>query len=1731
MKRLSCFILLLALVLPGLAAAAVMGNYCSAPPYVTRSIAPNIMVLMDNSVEMYGPAYTDGAIYSSTATDSITYNPANTYIGYFVPTSCYSYNSKFVESIKNAVNCTAAAPFRGNLMNWATMSKYDVLQKVLIGGNSTSKQSNANTLVSIGGAFNDKVYSGCRFEVSDANLTITEDSPGACTLLDNPSGVIAKLPRQAIPTIGELIGQFSSPVYTDKTRIAAHRNSEEQVPTVTKTPPPAPSVIDTAITAIGGVTPSSELSSLWQGLNFSGKAWAAPACGSSTVSAVNATSGVAYTLTITANCNNCSNNFTWSAITMPAWLGAPTYAGNNKGATKVSASWSGIPDTGGSFPFSATVTSDFCVGAMTSSGNISVSPAALRIVTPASTTTSLPSWSVNKSGYTFDLLGQGGTKPMTWSVTGLPAGLSWNTESDAVAGQNSYVGHITGTPTVTGDFNVTITLTDSATPNLTTSTGALALTIYPGLAISTGSLPQGTAGSAYSSTLTGVGGSAPYTWSITSGTLPTGVSMNGSGVFSGTIDMAAVIGNYPITVRLQDSAGSVVTADFTISVAAAVGNVTIATNSPLPTAYKDVPYTTDIVGVGGLLNYTWWIESGAPPGNPAMTISSVPGSRTAQLTWTPTDNSDTTYNNIKIWVRGGGGYQEFKLYSVTTLRAAPRQRSAAFNVKVDIEEETFTDLNGNDIWDLGEVFLPANDLNGNGVWDGKKGIFQLYWDEINPKARWGMTKFGRTEPDVATCMPASPVASWYTGIQNATPTDSSPLATGLYAAINYFGFRSPYDLGFRGCNNSDPIDNVPCRKNFILVISSGANVSGTAFAPGTTGCSGTAPSLVRNACFGYRTDLRTEAAAIGKQNVYTYVVNTLGTNATNNGILEAAALAGGGKYYQAANAAGLESSLVSAFQDILAQAASGTAVSVLTTSSRGIGSMVQAYFLPVRTEGTREVTWTGYTQDLWIDPKDNLREDSGTRDLKLQLAVDKVVKLFFDTATNETKVARFTTLEDGSGGTLSSCDASDIEAFSATKYLWEAGNKLALSNATRNLMTSKKVIHGENITHTFNDPEFTVLNVTGGDPDLSAALNPDATYSDENIVRYVLGEDLESGNSSFRNRIVTVGSSPRVWKLGDIISSTPKVYANTPSNTYHIDYGDNTYYNFVTGNGYKQRSSVAFVGANDGILHAFRVGYLVDKGLTDTTVKGLFKNTFASDDSENSEVGQEMWGYIPFNAFPYLKYLAHPDYCHIYFNDLSVRIVDASIGDVNTTLDPDVAKTTASWRSILVGGMRFGGACDGELSPPPPSPAGVSDVGYSAYYAIDITDPENPVPLWEFSDPDMGYSTSYPSVVRTHSDAGGKLSNGNWYIAIGSGSTQMPKSTPSTDMARTKSGYVYFIDLKTGDLVKKIELDHNAIVGDIVSIDSQKDADVDKMFFGTSYLDGTWKGKLMSLNVAGDVVEFCGAGIHRSPADCDTAQKVLFDGTFPFTASPDVAGDANGNTWLYAGAGKYVSDIDEGDVNDKLFLGLKTNLAAASYPIQVGVTAATDFIDRTNVETTGTVTSTRQECLYDSTATDKFSLQTVVTGITPDPSASTVTVPPMGWYITLPGGERVISRPLAIGGLVDFLTYKPDNDPCAYGGSSYLYAVDYIKGVAPTNVAIRAPATTNNTTTGAVTIKKGILLGPGAPPTGEAITIPPPKEGQEQLKKKIQIATGVIIEAENTPVISTISKVVHWLKK
>ena len=90
------------------------------------------------------------------------------------------------------------------------------------------------------------------------------------------------------------------------------------------------------------------------------------------------------------------------------------------------------------------------------------------------------------------------------------------------------------------------------------------------LIITTTALPAATGGNAYSQTLTAVGGIAPYSWSITSGTLPAGLALSTSGVISGT---PSTPGISTFTVNVVDSSTTVLTSSRTLSIQVVTGTV------------------------------------------------------------------------------------------------------------------------------------------------------------------------------------------------------------------------------------------------------------------------------------------------------------------------------------------------------------------------------------------------------------------------------------------------------------------------------------------------------------------------------------------------------------------------------------------------------------------------------------------------------------------------------------------------------------------------------------------------------------------------------------------------------------------------------------------------------------------------------------------------------------------------------------------------------------------------------------------------------------------------------------------------------------------------------------------------------------------------------------------------------------------------------------------------------
>ena len=318
-----------------------------------------------------------------------------------------------------------------------------------------------------------------------------------------------------------------------------------------------------------------------------------------TSSVPNGQVGAAYSTTLAANGGTAPYTWSISAGTLPAGLSLG--AGNGV--------ISGTPTASGSFSFTAKVTDSTSPTKQTAtkSFTLTIAPAGSTPVTI--TTSSVPNGQVG-AAYSTTLAANGGTAPYAWSISAgaLPAGLSLG------AGN----GVISGTPTASGSFTFTAKVTDSTSPTKQTATKSFTLTIAPAgstpVTITTSSVPNGQVGAAYSTTLAANGGTAPYTWSISAGTLPAGLSLGaGNGVISGT---PTASGSFSFTAKVTDSTSptkQTATKSFTLTIAPAGSTPVTITTSSVPNGQVGAAYSTTLAANGGTAPYTWSISAGTLP--------------------------------------------------------------------------------------------------------------------------------------------------------------------------------------------------------------------------------------------------------------------------------------------------------------------------------------------------------------------------------------------------------------------------------------------------------------------------------------------------------------------------------------------------------------------------------------------------------------------------------------------------------------------------------------------------------------------------------------------------------------------------------------------------------------------------------------------------------------------------------------------------------------------------------------------------------------------------------------------------------------------------------------------------------------------------------------------------------------------------------------------------------------
>lgn len=201
----------------------------------------------------------------------------------------------------------------------------------------------------------------------------------------------------------------------------------------------------------------------------------------------------------------------------------------------------GTPTTGGTSNFTLKVTDSSAApgGGLSTQQTFNLTVVGVLTVPPAL----LPNGNVGIP-YSASLPVSGGLAPLAWSIyTGsLPSGLV----------MNQTTGSITGTPTIQGTSSFTVKVYDSSPAQQYYFSPTFTITIGPSgpLTIQTTTLLTGTVNTSYQGQLVATGGTAPYSWTVSNGALPAGLTLNSLGAISGTPTVAA--GTYSFTVQATD---------------------------------------------------------------------------------------------------------------------------------------------------------------------------------------------------------------------------------------------------------------------------------------------------------------------------------------------------------------------------------------------------------------------------------------------------------------------------------------------------------------------------------------------------------------------------------------------------------------------------------------------------------------------------------------------------------------------------------------------------------------------------------------------------------------------------------------------------------------------------------------------------------------------------------------------------------------------------------------------------------------------------------------------------------------------------------------------------------------------------------------------------------------------------------------------------------------------------
>ena len=452
-----------------------------------------------------------------------------------------------------------------------------------------------------------------------------------------------------------------------------------------------------------------------------------------------------------------------------------------------------------------------------------------------------------------------------------------------------------------------------------------------------------------------------------------------------------------------------------------------------------------------------------------------------------------------------------------------------------------------------------------------------------------------------------------------------------------------------------------------------------------------------------------------------------------------AAVNAGGTYYSAKNPKSLRESLVKGLSEIKSVFGAGSAAAASTLApTTGDNLQFVASYQSVKWTGNLEArtvnlaTLQTNLDAVWC--AESIAGEACPSGTTPKTGAANGSNAFFCTtpSSNTTDCAALGGTLDGTNCDVeiaTACTGEMTKKTPAARRILKNGGGGLIDFTAGSLSTTETTAFINGYANLSQYPDFTLAQQTDTDINKKTKL--------VNFIRGEKGNEMRSVNLAvdrlFRTREAT---------LGDITQSRP-AYLKLST----LNYTDANYAAYkATG---ASRAATVFVGANDGMLHAF-----------------------------NAVSGEERWAYIPTPVIKNLPKLADRDYATNHSNYVNGN---PYIADICVSGTVGCSGAGAVWKTILIGGLNGGGR---------------------GFYALDVTDPTAPSLMWEFTaanDNDMGYSFGVPVVT--------KLNSGRWVVLLTSGYNNGQfdsDGTTANTPAGSGQGYLYVRDAIDGSPISKI---------------------------------------------------------------------------------------------------------------------------------------------------------------------------------------------------------------------------------------------------------------------------------------------------------------------------------------